>query len=139
MLDYDVFTVHRIFEHRAHGYELRAAIVKGLWETQSSVFVAGLIMGSVFAGLLLSSEPAVNQLGFLLLVSVLFDTFVVQALLFPSIVSLNLGRLAWWPREMPEHGLITLDDPEFTDPHWGESTDSVQSRGAACAGAAPRA
>jgi len=114
VLDYDVFTAHRIFELRSAGFELRAAIVKGLWETQSTVFVAGLIMASVFTGLLLSSETAVNQFGFLLLFGVLFDTFVVQALLFPAIISLNFGRLAWWPRRMPEHDLVTLDDDEFT-------------------------
>ena len=125
VLDYDVFTAHRIVEHRADGYALQAAVVKGVWETQSTVVVAGLIMASVFGGLLLSPEPAINQFGFLLLFGVLFDVFVVQALLFPSIASLDLGRASFWPRSVPMEGLITLEDEEFVGRGGEEGEEDV--------------
>jgi len=115
VLDYDVFAAHRVYEHRTNGFDTRAAIIKGVWETNSTIIVAGLIMASVFGGLLLSSEPAVDHFGFLMLVAVLFDTLVVQTLLMPAILSLDFGALTFWPRAVPHKGLITLEDPEFAE------------------------
>jgi uncharacterized membrane protein YdfJ with MMPL/SSD domain len=89
-IDYDVFSFSRIYEHRADGYEIRAAIIKAVWEVSSTICVAGLIMASVFSGLLLGSSTTVNQFGFLLCTSVLVDTFIVQSLLVPGEFSLVL-------------------------------------------------
>ena len=92
---------------------MQAAIIKGVWETNSTITVAGLIMAAVFGGMLLSNQIAVNQFGFLLCFSVIFDTFVVQSMLMPAILSLNFAKYAWFPRKLPEENLITLSDDEF--------------------------
>jgi uncharacterized membrane protein YdfJ with MMPL/SSD domain len=86
--------------------------VKATWEVQSTIVSAGLIMASVFGGLLLSDETAIDQFGFLLCFSVLVDTFVVQCFLIGPILSLGDG-FSWWPRTMPSEKLITLADEEF--------------------------
>jgi hypothetical protein len=114
VLDYDVFIVHRILEHRSAGYDVQASIIKAVWEVNSTIVVAGLIMCAVFSGLLLSSEVSMDQFGWLMSTSVLCDTFIVQTLLVPAIMSLG-DRLSWWPRKMPLENLITLDDEEFED------------------------
>lgn len=113
-LDYDVFCLSRIVEHRADGYEIQAAIVKAVWEVRSTIYVAGLIMAAAFSGLMLGDSTSMNQFGFLLCLSVLVDTFIVQTLLVPAIISFGDG-FAWYPRKMPMEKLITLDDPEFKD------------------------
>jgi RND superfamily putative drug exporter len=127
-LDYDVFICARILEHRVDGYEIRAAIIKSVWEVNSTIVVAGLIMAAVFSGLLLGDGLSVNQFGFLLCTSVLVDTFIVQSILVPCIFSFGDGFL-WWPRKIVSSGLISafalapprltwdcaaLDDPEFS-------------------------
>lgn len=109
VLDYDTFSVHRILEHRTDGYSMQAAIIKAMWEVNSTIVAAGLIMASVFGGLVLSQEQAVDQFGYILCVSVLFDTFVVQSLLMPAIMSFG----SVWPRKVPMENLITIDDEEF--------------------------
>merc|ERR1711871_1154383 len=71
-------------------------------------------MTFAFGGLLLSASTAVNQFGFLLTVSVLFDTFVIQSIVVPAVMSFA-DRGSWWPRRVPTENLITLDDDEFDD------------------------
>jgi len=112
-LDYDVFLVHRIFEHRSCGYGLQASIVKSVWEINSVIIVAGLIMCAVFSGMLLSTEKAMDQFGFLMSVSVLVNVFIVQCFLIPAVISALGDRIVWWPKPMPTRNLITLEDEEF--------------------------
>jgi uncharacterized membrane protein YdfJ with MMPL/SSD domain len=55
----------------------------------------------------------VNQVGWLLMTAVLFDTFVVNTILVPALLSFG-DRIAWAPTKMPMGpGLVTLRDPEF--------------------------
>ncbi|KAH9258131.1 hypothetical protein BASA81_003694 [Batrachochytrium salamandrivorans] len=112
VLDYDIFLVHRIVEHRTSGYDLQSSVIKAIWEVNSTINAAGLIMASVFGGLLLSDETAVDHFGFLMCTAVLVDTFVVQTFLIPPIVSLG-DTFAFWPRRVPQQDLITMEDDEF--------------------------
>ena len=45
--------------------------------------------------------PACSQFGFVMIVGVLLDTFVVRTILVPAILSLG-GWLNWWPAAMPK-------------------------------------
>lgn len=74
-----------------------SALVAGIDKTGSIITAAGLVMAIAFSGLLLSSEPAVNQISFYLVFSVLLDTFVVRTILVPAIIAI-LGQWAWWPQ-----------------------------------------
>ena len=57
---------------------------------------AGIILAGTFAALtLLPLEPLV-QIGTTIALGVLIDTFVVRALLVPSLTYL-IGDRAWWP------------------------------------------
>jgi uncharacterized membrane protein YdfJ with MMPL/SSD domain len=69
-------------------------------------------MASVFGGILLSDEIAIDQFGFLMCAAVLADTFIVQCFLIGPVISLG-DAFSWWPRKMPRENLITLDDAEF--------------------------
>ena len=63
-------------------------------------------MSVAFGGLFASTELLLNQTAFLLVVSVLFDTFVVRTLVVPALFGLT-GSYSWWPAPLPapEDGL----------------------------------
>ena len=97
-LDYDIFLLTAILEAREQGFGEKASILSGLARTGSIITAAGIIMAIAFMGLLFSSIPALNQLSFFLVVSVLVDTFVVRTFLVPALMRI-LGSLNWWPRK----------------------------------------
>eukprot|EP00759_Apiculatamorpha_spiralis_P045224 PhF_6_TR42106/c0_g1_i1/m.63571/K06994/K06994; putative drug exporter of the RND superfamily len=96
-LDYDIFLLSRTMEYVEGGDQPIDAIVKGLSSTATIITAAGIIMAVAFSGLVASEMPALNQLGFFMVFSVLFDTFLVRTCLVPALMSL-CGRWNWWPR-----------------------------------------
>jgi len=108
-LDWDVLLISRIMEHRRAGYDVRAAICKAACETGGTVSAAGVIMCLAFGGMLLSDQLTINMCGFILTLALLLDTFVVNTVLVPALISVGDG-VAWWPVRMPRVGLKTLED-----------------------------
>ncbi|UJG44094.1 MAG: MMPL family transporter [Candidatus Heimdallarchaeum endolithica] len=100
-LDYDIFLLSRISEYRKKGYSDRSAIIKGVEKTGTIITAAGIIMAIAFSGLLISSEMILNQIGFILCISVLVDTFFIRTILVPAIMSLA-QKWNWWPKKMPK-------------------------------------
>jgi RND superfamily putative drug exporter len=94
-MDYQVFLVTRMREEYAHGRAPRQAVVTGFGHGARVVTAAALIMISVFAGFILSSESIVKSIGFALGVAVLFDAVVVRMTIVPAVMTL-LGKSAWW-------------------------------------------
>ncbi|GBG26704.1 MmpL efflux pump, putative [Hondaea fermentalgiana] len=111
-LDYDVLLISAIIEHRAAGYDIQAAIVKATCETGATITAAGIIMFCAFGGLLLSDQSVTNQAGFLLSTSILVDTFVVNTILVPALISVG-DKFAWRPMRMPFDSLVSLRANEF--------------------------
>ncbi|GAA0266769.1 MMPL family transporter [Actinomadura nitritigenes] len=99
-MDYEVFLVSRMREAYTEGAEPRAAITAGFAHNARVVTAGALIMISVFAGFVGSSEAMIKMLGFGLGVAVLLDAFVVRMAVVPAALAL-LGRAAWWlPRRL---------------------------------------
>jgi len=93
-MDYEVFLVTRMREAHVHGAEADEAIVEGFRHSSRVVVAAAVIMGSVFAGFILSPESTVKSMGFALAAGVLIDAFLIRMLVGPALMSL-LGRRAW--------------------------------------------
>ena len=74
------------------------SIRAGMANTSSIITAAGCIMGIAFSGLFFSSNPALNQVSFFLVVAVLADTFVVRVILVPCLM-LICGEYTWYPRK----------------------------------------
>mmetsp|Transcript_12802 Transcript_12802/g.14775 ORF Transcript_12802/g.14775 Transcript_12802/m.14775 type:complete len:233 (+) Transcript_12802:2-700(+) len=131
-LDYDVFLISRIVEHRSNGYDIRASIVKASCETGGTISAAGIIMTLAFGGMLLANQSTINLSGWLLATAVLLDTFVVNTILVPALMSLG-DNVAWWPMKMPMENMITLDHPEFVGEkvysYLNDSDGSVSNEG----------
>jgi uncharacterized membrane protein YdfJ with MMPL/SSD domain len=90
----------RVAEYRAEGYSDRISLARGMASTGGIITAAGVIMAIAFGALLLSETPALNEIGFFLSFSVLFDTFVMRSLVVPAMMAI-LGRWAWWPTKYP--------------------------------------
>jgi len=108
-LDYDVFLVSRIFEHRIKGLTTQAAIVLSVYETAYIITAAGLIMSACFCTELIIPGLAVNQIGLIMVMAVLFDTFVVRTCLVPAVFSL-WDCIGYWPTKVPHENLLGLED-----------------------------
>jgi len=96
-LDYDIFLFARIYEYKMiAGLSTKESIKHGIYDTGSIITAAGCIMAIAFCGLLFSEITSLNQVGFILVVAVLVDTFIIRTLLVPSILSLS-KEINWWP------------------------------------------
>lgn len=95
-LDYDIFLYARIDEYMKYGVNLRNAIVRGVFKTGNIITSAGIIMAFAFFGLLFSKVAAINQMGFILVVGVLVDTFIIRTSLVPAILSVTTN-VVWYP------------------------------------------
>jgi putative drug exporter of the RND superfamily len=98
-MDYEVFLVTRMREAFVHGAPdsiglADSAIVHGFRHSSRVVVAAAIIMASVFAGFMFSSETIVKSMGFALAAGVLIDAFLIRMLVGPALMSL-LGRRAW--------------------------------------------
>ncbi|MFI9261237.1 MMPL family transporter [Streptomyces sioyaensis] len=94
-MDYEVFLVTRMREAFVHGERPAEAVVTGFRHGARVVTAAAVIMISVFAGFIGSSDSMIKMIGFGLAVAVFFDAFLVRMALVPAVLAL-LGCSAWW-------------------------------------------
>ena len=93
-MDYEVFLVTRMREAFVHGAATDEAVVDGFRHSSRVVVAAAIIMASVFAGFIFSSEAVVKSMGFALAVGVLIDAFLIRMLVGPALMSL-MGSRTW--------------------------------------------
>ena len=94
-VDYNIFLMTRAREE-AVTRGTREGTMVALVNTGGVVTGAGVILAGTFATLILLPLEELEQIGATVAIGVLLDTFVVRALLIPSIV-LRLGPKTWWP------------------------------------------
>ena len=96
-VDYNVFLLARIREERARGAATtRQAVITALERTGGVITSAGLVLAATFSVLMALPLESFFQVGFVVALGLLVDTFLVRALLVPSIAVL-LGERNWWP------------------------------------------
>ncbi|WP_399884799.1 MMPL family transporter [Streptomyces sp. BBFR51] len=95
-VDYGIFLMHRMREESLNGAEPTQAALVALRTTGGVIASAGLVLAATFA--VLTSMPMVQlvELGFVIAVGVLLDTFLVRTYLVTS-ASVALRRRVWWP------------------------------------------
>lgn len=107
-MDYEVFLVTRMREAYVHGERPGQAIVTGFTHGARVVAAAAVIMISVFAGFIGSSESMIKMMGFGLAIAVAFDAFVVRMAVVPAVLAL-LGKAAWWLPRWLDKALPNVD------------------------------
>ncbi|MBE2317689.1 MMPL family transporter [Solirubrobacter sp. CPCC 204708] len=99
-VDYNVFLLARIREERARaGTTTRQAVITALERTGGVITSAGLVLAATFSVLMALPLESLFQVGFVVALGLLVDTFLVRALLVPS-VAVILGERNWWPSKM---------------------------------------
>ncbi|MFD8458693.1 MMPL family transporter [Streptomyces antimycoticus] len=107
-MDYEVFLVTRMREAYVHGERPGQAVITGFRHGARVVTAAAVIMISVFAGFIGSSESMIKMIGFGLATAVLFDAFVVRMAIVPAVLAL-LGKAAWWLPRWLDRALPNVD------------------------------
>lgn len=94
-IDYNIFLMHRVKEEAARLGHARG-VLEGLTSTGGVITSAGVVLAATFA--VFAGLPLVTmaQMGVLVGIGVLLDTFLVRTVLVPAL-ALDLGRRFWWP------------------------------------------
>ncbi|MGW7360588.1 MMPL family transporter [Streptomyces sp. NPDC054802] len=95
-VDYGIFLMHRMREESLAGAEPRTAALTALRTTGGVIASAGIVLAATFTVLMNLPLVPLFEMGFLVAVGVLLDTFLVRTYLVTS-ASLLLGRWVWWP------------------------------------------
>jgi RND superfamily putative drug exporter len=94
-VDYNIFLMARVREETLT-FGTRMGTIRGLAVTGAVITSAGLVLAGTFATLAVLPLVALTEIGFVVSVGVLIDTFLVRSLLVPALV-LEIGDRVWWP------------------------------------------
>jgi RND superfamily putative drug exporter len=75
---------------------IRSGVIKTVGATGGVITSAGLIFAASMAGMAASSLKAITQMGVIIAVGLLLDTFLVRTITVPSMAVL-VGKANWWP------------------------------------------
>ena len=106
-VDYTIFLVTRAREETPL-YGTRGGIVRAVSATGAVITSAGIVLAAVFCVLGVLPLIALTQLGIIVGLGILLDTFVVRTVVIPALFTL-IGPAIWWPA-------FHRDDIENTGP-----------------------
>ncbi|GGV33423.1 membrane protein [Streptomyces longisporoflavus] len=110
-VDYGIFLMHRMREESLAGAEPGDAALTALRTTGGVIASAGLVLAATFAVLTNMPLVALVELGFVIAIGVLLDTFLVRTYLVTS-ASVALGRKVWWPGSLSRPAAAEGRTPE---------------------------
>ncbi len=104
-VDYTIFLVTRTREETPrHG--TRAAIVRAVSATGGVITSAGIVLAAVFCVLGVLPLITLTQLGIIVGLGILLDTFVVRTVVIPALFTL-IGPRIWWPNRIDSSEIAT--------------------------------
>jgi RND superfamily putative drug exporter len=125
-VDYTIFLVTRAREETP-GNGTRDGMVRAVSATGGVITSAGIVLAAVFCVLGVLPLIVLTQLGIIVGLGILLDTFVVRTLVIPSLFAL-IGDRIWWPafRRRPGSGTELRAAPHgerrsVQDSPWGAS------------------
>jgi RND superfamily putative drug exporter len=94
-IDYTIFLMARVREEaRLHG--TREGMLRAIAATGPVITSAGVILAGTFAVLMTLPVTYTFDLGFMVALGILLDTFIVRTIMVPAAVEL-IGDKIWWP------------------------------------------
>jgi RND superfamily putative drug exporter len=94
-IDYTIFLMSRVREEARH-HGTREGTLRALAATGPVITSAGIILAGTFSVLMTLPVTFIFDLGFMVAVGILLDTFVVRTIMVPAIIEL-VGDRVWWP------------------------------------------
>jgi putative drug exporter of the RND superfamily len=113
-VDYSIFLMSRVREEAlTHG--TREGVLRALSATGPVITSAGVILAGTFAVLMTLPVTFAFNIGFMVAVGILLDTFVVRTIMVPAAVEL-LGDRVWWPSTARGGGHALREHAEPEEP-----------------------
>jgi RND superfamily putative drug exporter len=112
-IDYTIFLMSRVREE-ARRFGTREGMLRALTATGPVITSAGLILAGTFSVLMTLPVTFVFDLGFMVALGILLDTFIVRTIMVPAAVEL-LGDRVWWP-STPTGGSLVREKPAEEEP-----------------------
>ncbi|NGN69043.1 MMPL family transporter [Streptomyces sp. A7024] len=109
-VDYGIFLMHRMRENGLAGQEPVPAALSALRTTGGVIASAGLVLAATFSVLMNMPLVFLVEMGFIIAVGVLLDTFLVRTYLVTS-ASVLLRRKLWWPGELSKEPAAAQPPP----------------------------
>jgi RND superfamily putative drug exporter len=94
-VDYTIFLVTRAREEAAH-HGARDGMIRAVSATGGVITSAGIVLAAVFCVLGVLPLIVLTQLGIIVGLGILLDTFIVRTLVIPALFTL-IGDRIWWP------------------------------------------
>jgi RND superfamily putative drug exporter len=121
--DYNLLLISRIREESV-GRGIRAGVIRTVGSTGGVITSAGLIFAASMFGLTASSISNIVQVGFIIGVGLLLDTFVVRTITVPA-MAVILGEANWWPSRNRAKEPKSVDEIEIEDDFDDADTDEL--------------
>jgi RND superfamily putative drug exporter len=103
-IDYTIFLMARVREEaRRHG--TREGMLRAIAATGPVITSAGVILAGTFSVLMTLPVTFTFDLGFMVALGILLDTFIVRTIMVPAAVEL-IGDKIWWPSTAKAGGRI---------------------------------
>lgn len=112
-IDYTIFLMARVREESRH-HGTREGMLRALAVTGPVITSAGIILAGTFSVLMTLPVTYTFDLGFMVALGILLDTFVVRTIMVPAAVEL-IGDRIWWPSTAEGGGALrerTQEHPE---------------------------
>ncbi len=98
-IDYNIFLLTRVREEVLRRGST-AGVHEGVASTGGVLTSAGVVLAGTFAVLALLPVVASREIGIVVAIGVLADTFLVRTILVPTLAA-DVGRWFWWPTRLP--------------------------------------
>src|SRR4051794_11054587 len=109
-IDYTIFLMSRVREE-ARTFGTREGTLRALAATGPVITSAGVILAGTFAVLMTLPVTFAFNIGFMVAVGILLDTFIVRTIMVPAAVEL-LGDRIWWPSTAQGGGFALREHAE---------------------------
>jgi RND superfamily putative drug exporter len=110
-IDYTIFLMARVREE-ARTYGTREGTLRALTATGPVITSAGIILAGTFSVLMTLPITYTFDLGFMVALGILLDTFIVRTIMVPAAVEL-IGDRVWWPSTAKRAGALHEDTGEY--------------------------
>ena len=109
-IDYTIFLMARVREEaRTHG--TREGTLRALSATGPVITSAGIILAGTFSVLMTLPVTFTFDLGFMVALGILLDTFIVRTIMVPAAIEL-IGDKIWWPSTAQSSGALHEETDE---------------------------
>ncbi|MGZ5311073.1 MAG: MMPL family transporter [Solirubrobacterales bacterium] len=121
-IDYTIFLMARVREE-ARSVGTREGMLKAITATGPVITSAGIILAGTFSVLMALPVTFTFDLGLMVALGILLDTFIVRTIMVPAAVEL-IGDKVWWPSTLQGGMLREQSDEDL------EAVDAGSSDGA---------